>query len=303
MCTTSAVPFRTVVAQRFIQKMRGGTQAHLIQADDGRFYVVKFNNNPQGRRVLVNDAIGSTLLRSLGISAPQPVVVKVTPEFLEMNPEVFLQLGQHRAAIEPGMHFGSRFPGHPDELSVFDLLPDRLLPSVENAEEFLGALVFDKWVANTDHRQAVFYRNPTDDGKPQSAQPPPFHALMIDQGLIFGGLCWDFAAGPLHGLHYGSNVYAGVRSLGDFEPWLEKVASFPEVVIEHLAGGIPKEWIEGDEAELERLLEALVLRRGRVSELIRDCWIARPSLFPKWRQKRAKAPARRSRPQVPAMVS
>jgi len=26
--------------------MRGGAQSHLIEADDGGFYVVKFSNNP-----------------------------------------------------------------------------------------------------------------------------------------------------------------------------------------------------------------------------------------------------------------
>lgn len=135
--------------------MRGGTQAHLIEADDGEFYVVKFSNNPQGRRVLVNDAIGSALSRYLEVSTPEPVLVTITPEFLQQNPEVLLQLSRGRVPVEPGTHFGSRYPGHPDRQAVFDLLPDLLLPSVENVGEFLGALVFDKWVANTDHRQAV----------------------------------------------------------------------------------------------------------------------------------------------------
>ena len=37
--------------------MRGGAQSHLIEADDGRFYIVKFQNNPQHRRILVNEWI------------------------------------------------------------------------------------------------------------------------------------------------------------------------------------------------------------------------------------------------------
>ncbi len=302
MCPTFSTPFRTVIAQRFIRKMRGGTQAHLVQADDGEFYVVKFCNNPQGRRVLVNDALGSVLLRYLGISAPEPVIVNVTPEFLEQNPDVSLQFSSHRTAVETGLHFGSRYPGDPDRLAVFDFFPDRLLPSIDNVEQFLGALVFDKWVANTDHRQAVFFRNPGTSVKPQPQQPLPFHALMIDQGLIFGGLNWDFRAGPLHGLYTSGCVYEGVRSLGDFEPWLEKVTHFPEVGIENLVGGLPQEWIEGEEPELTGLLEALVLRRGRVRDLIRDCGIAQPSRFPNWRRSRAKAQGRAFLTPLTAMV-
>ena len=46
-----------VQAVRSIRKMRGGAQAHLLLADNGRYYVVKFKNNPQHRRILVNEWI------------------------------------------------------------------------------------------------------------------------------------------------------------------------------------------------------------------------------------------------------
>ncbi len=35
--------------------MRGGAQSHLMRCDDGYYYVVKFQNNPQHRRILVNE--------------------------------------------------------------------------------------------------------------------------------------------------------------------------------------------------------------------------------------------------------
>ncbi len=272
--------------------MRGGTQAHLVQADDGGFYVVKFTNNPQGRRVLVNDAIGSALLRYLGISAAEPVLMAVTAEFLLQNPNVSLQVGTRRVSVKPGLHFGSRYPGDPDRLAVFDLLPDPLLPAVENLEQFLGALVFDKWAANTDHRQAVFFRRGHGSGESQPTALMPFHALMIDQGLILNGQSWDFAAGPLHGLYLDRRVYEAARSLADFEPWFERVMHFPEAVIERLARGIPAEWLERNEAQLERVLEVLVRRRGRVADLIHDCRIAKPSDFPNWKLTRAQVPGR-----------
>jgi hypothetical protein len=264
--------------------MRGGAQAHLIEADDGDFYVVKFSNNPQHRRVLVNDAIGSVLLHHLGVSAPEPVLVSVTSEFLHENPDVSL-LGRHgRIPVQPGQHFGSRYPGHPDRLAVFDLLPEVLLRSVDNIGQFLGVLVFDKWVANTDRRQAVFFRQPHGSGESRPGQDTPLHALMIDHGFIFNGPFWDFSAGPLHGLFPSAHAYGAVRSLFDFEPWLEKVGHFPEVVIAQLGTSIPAEWIGGDEPGLGRLLETLVRRRGRVPDLIEDCVLAKPSAFPNWKQ-------------------
>src|SRR3954469_10530883 len=111
-------------ARRLVRKMRGGAQSHLIEANDGAFYVVKFLNNPQHRRILVNEWLGAAFLSYLGIATPEAAIVRVGAPFLEENPEVSIQLGSRRAAIEPGWHFGSRFPGDPMRNSVYDFLPD-----------------------------------------------------------------------------------------------------------------------------------------------------------------------------------
>ncbi|MEO7142944.1 MAG: hypothetical protein ABI165_05510, partial [Bryobacteraceae bacterium] len=63
-----------VDAIRLIRKMRGGAQAHLIETGDGHFYVVKFRNNPQHRRILINERIASILLDYLQITAPPTVL-------------------------------------------------------------------------------------------------------------------------------------------------------------------------------------------------------------------------------------
>src|ERR1039457_1277237 len=132
-----------VDARRLIRKMRGGAQAHLIEAVDGHCYVVQFLNNPQHRRILVNEWLASVFLRYLGISTPETVVIRVTQAFLDENPEVCLQLGSRRQPVELGWHFGSRFPGDPARLVVYDFLPDTLLAQVENRTDFLGMLAFD----------------------------------------------------------------------------------------------------------------------------------------------------------------
>jgi len=65
--------------------MRGGAQAHLLEADDGKWYVVKFRNNPQHRRVLVNEALCATLLRYLRIAAPQTALCR-RPRYPGISP-------------------------------------------------------------------------------------------------------------------------------------------------------------------------------------------------------------------------
>src|SRR5215468_1587698 len=121
-----------LTAVRHARKMRGGAQAHLLQADDDSWYVVKFRNNPQHRRILVNESLSATILEYLRISAPETALIEVSPAFLAANPGLHIQLGSQRVAIEPGWQFGSRFPGDPAFLAVYDFLPDALLSKLVN---------------------------------------------------------------------------------------------------------------------------------------------------------------------------
>ena len=104
-----------VNARRPIRKLRGGAQSYLVECDDGRFYIVKFRNNPQHRRILVNEWIASVFLKYLQISCPQTAIVNLSEPFLEANPDVHIQLGNSR--IQPGAGVALRFeaPGRPGQ--------------------------------------------------------------------------------------------------------------------------------------------------------------------------------------------
>lgn len=275
-----------VDAVRLIRKMRGGAQAHLMEASDGHFYVVKFLNNPQHRRILVNEWIGSTFLNYLGISTPEPAIVRVSRDFLSAHPDVYIQLGAQRRPVEEGWHFGSRFPGDPMRNVVYDFLPDSLLDKVENLGDFLGVLAFDKWMANADSRQAVFFRARLREWLPGSGAHPlrlGFVAHMIDHGFVFEGPHWRLHESPLQGLYFRLQVYRGVRRLDDFQPWLDRIAHFPEEVIDQALKQIPPAWLEGDEAELAGMLERLLARGRKVGDLLEASRAARENPFPNWK--------------------
>jgi hypothetical protein len=144
-----------LAAIRYVRKMRGGAQAHLLEAEDGHWYVVKFRNNPQHRRVLVNEALSAELLSYLKIAAPPTALIHVRSEFVAAHPDGCLQMGTRRLDVVPGWQFGSRHPGDPARLAVYDFLPDALLQQVANLNDFRAALVFDKWTGNADGRQCV----------------------------------------------------------------------------------------------------------------------------------------------------
>jgi hypothetical protein len=268
-----------LTAVRHIRKMRGGAQAHLLEADDGHWYVVKFRNNPQHRRVLVNELLAATLLDYLEVSAPETALLRVTADFLRANPEVHLTLGGRRIEVAPGWHFGSRYPGDPARIAVYDFLPDALLAGVANLEDFRAILVFDKWVGNADGRQAVFHRAMVRRGQ---GGHQAFVARMIDHGYAFNGPNWDFPESPLQGLYARRLVYQEVRRLDDFQPWLDLAMNFPGEVIDHAWKSVPPDWIDGDESALMELLERLFQRRKRLPELISACRGGRVDPFPNW---------------------
>jgi len=275
-----------VNARHLIRKMRGGAQAHLLACDDGRFYVVKFRNNPQHRRILVNEWIASVFLRYLEISSPDTAIVNLSEEFLAANPDVCLQLGSKTIRPELGWHFGSCYPGDPGRVSVYDFIPDILLQKIENLPHFLAVLAFDKWMGNADSRQTIFFRARVRQFLPVSRSAPEktgFVASMMDHGYVFDGPHWAFTESPLQGLYFRPIVYRKARGFEDFEPWLDRIVHFPEEVVDDALKQLPPQWLNGDRMVLETILTKLMSRRRRVPDLIQDSAKGRVNLFPNWK--------------------
>ena len=275
-----------VIATRLIRKMRGGAQAFLLEASDHCCYVTKFADNPQHRRILVNEWLATSFLSYLGIHTPTPIIVEVNEEFLRASPEVAFTLGSRTIPVAPGLAYGSRFPKHPDQLAVYDYLPDALLTKVVNLREFLGVLVFDKWVGNADARQAIFFRTRVReflDLPDVAPQQKGFVAAMIDHGYSFNGPNWEFVDAPAQGLYFRHLVYESVRSLEDFEPWIDRITHFPDAEIDRAWRSFPRAWLQEDEGQLESMLEALIRRRARISDLLEDVRRNSRNPFPNWK--------------------
>ena len=234
--------------------------------DDDQGYVVKFSNNPNHRRSLVNELVASAFLAYFRISTPETGIVLVTEEFLNQNPEVYLELGKRRFAVMPGPHFGSCYPGDPNHARVYDFLPDSMLGGVVNASDFLGALVIGKWMANSDARQAIFIRVPP---KQLHSPTPRFIVQMIDHGSAFDGADWQFRDSPSAGPYFRTTVYPQANRIDLFQPWLDQVARLPEQLLSHSIKQVPDEWLTGgDHSRLEGLMEGLLRRRDAVADLI-----------------------------------
>jgi hypothetical protein len=251
-------------ALEHIRRMRGGAQAQLMRCSDGRYYVVKFQNNPQHRRVLVNEMLGTALARLLGLPTAFYAAVYVSDVLISLTPELSIECPVGREPCQPGFQFGSRYIGDPRRHTAFEVLPDELFAEVDYLSDFAGMLVFDKWTCNTDGRQVIFERRGL-----------KYRAVMIDQGFCFNAGDWNFPDAPLRGRYAKTRVYDGIFRIEDFDPWLNKLESqIDEHAIWECAAEIPSEWYESDADALARLLDTLNRRRGRVRELL---WAAQRS--------------------------
>lgn len=268
-----------VLAVQHIRRMRGGAQGHLMLGADGHAYVVKFQNNPQHLRVLVNELMATKLAAAIGLAVPACDVVEVTDWLIDNTAELDMDLGARRERCRPGHCFGSRLvgglmPGH-----LVDYLPEEQLNEIRNPEEFAGILALDKWTCNTNGRQAVFSRK---------AREKKYAATFIDFGYCFNAGEWVFRDSPLRGVYARNAVYREVTGWENFEPWLGRIETLEPDAVWGVAETVPPEWYEGDVGTMESLVEQLLKRRSRVREMIESFRNSSREPFPNWGRSKEK---------------
>src|SRR6266566_1830282 len=239
-----------IKAIKHICRLRGGSQAQLMTADDGHEYVVKFKGNPPTTRVLANDYLAGHLARTIGLGVPEPVIIHVDVETIveTINEcKIDFQFAGTQVAPTAGLQFGSRLIVDED---VHDWLPSSWCGKIKNVKEFAGILAFDKWTGNADGRQLVFHKK---------RSQRKYTAAFIDFGYCFNAAEWSFPAFPLRGVYARHEMYAHIDSWNNFEPWLSRIERCPEADLLSIAQEIPSEW-HGDPNDLDCLLDSLFER-------------------------------------------
>ena len=244
---------------------------------DGKLWVVKFQNNPQHVRVLANELFATRLAQTVGLTVPSSDVVEVTEWLIANTADMHVEMPHgHREKYRPGLQFGSQFIGGLMPGQVVDYLPEQQLDEVRNLQEFAGMLALDKWAGNCNGRQAVFDRRPRERR---------YRATFIDQGYCFNAGEWTFPDSPLRGVYARNRVYACVTGWTSFEPWLSRMETMEAETLWGIAEIVPPEWYGGDTAVIERLTEQMLVRRGRLRELIGSFRDSNREPFPMWEKK------------------
>jgi hypothetical protein len=267
-----------VRACELIRRMYGGAQAAMVLTDHGK-YVVKWKQNAQHRRILINEVLAAELLRRIGIASPDWAMVHADPEFLYANPLVGIHLRHSVRPVECGWHFGSKVPLNRNGMAILDSLPHHILTRIDNLPDFLRVFVFDLWIDNSDRRQAIFFVR---KGRRFSTQ-------MIDNGHAFGfdGSEWrmsDRFVGkefpPL------SKLYLSAEADKYFESTITCIQSIVASGFDTILQSVPADWIENDMNLITRLFEDLHSRSKRIPDLLTDAkgsvaeYVKSDSVFP-----------------------
>lgn len=271
---TSTTPLQAV---QHVRKMRGGSQSHLMRASDGNYYIVKFTNNPQCKRILANELIASALGRILGIPMPEARVIDVSEWLIQNNPDLRFESAGMQILCRPGQQLALRYAADPFTHNIFDYVPQSLAPRIFNIRDFPRVLVLDKWACNCDGRQAVFVKR---------ANYRYYHATFIDQGYYFNAGEWSFPDLALHGVYYRNYVYEHVRGWNDFEPALSRAENMTLDQLRELVKDIPVAWYAKETSlETKFLMYELDERRPKIRDLITAFRDSSRNPFPNWTDK------------------
>ena len=132
---------RTVAAKRYVAPLReGGSLPAVVEADDGRLYVLKFRGAGQGRKALIAELVAGEIGRALGLPIPEIVFVELDPALGRSEPDPEIQ-----ALISASAGLNLALAYLPGALAFEPLLPPPM------AIELASSIVwFDAYVTNVD---------------------------------------------------------------------------------------------------------------------------------------------------------
>lgn len=248
----------------YVSRCRGGSQSHILRASDDRLYITKFQDNPQGSKILAHEWIACRLAQVLGFSVPYIELLAVDNAFVERTPELGARSVTGNWNYKPGTHFASEWiTGAEDYLS-----PDSHLL---NVDEYAGMFAFDRWTGQADVRQAIFTHHA--DG---------YFATFVDFGYAFMAETWPeggYYSSCLHGLCPSRWVYKSIVGWHDFEPWLSGIERLSADTFFRVIEDIPSEWMPRNDTE--RIASSLLFRQDQLRSYLLPT-LSSSFAFPSW---------------------
>lgn len=250
------------LAKTFITNMpRGRSKPMLFETIDGIRWVVKYKNNPQGDKVLINEWVASNLAKSLNLPIPECGLIMLSQQLLDIN-DIFIP--NTTTKLDAGLSFGSRYiddlDANPTNYQMINLINPGVVP---------GMVVMDTWIDNPDRDEKP--GNLNNIVVSPSNLRAKYTLRLIDLGKISS--C-KWSASELiskinsRELRGHNRLFARlIPSRLSFEAYIVAVESISSEEIEAVVASVPEEWnLSKDEAIA--LIDFLNQRKMLVRQII-----------------------------------
>ena len=225
------MPLRTVDAIRYVTPFReGGSLPGLVEGSDDGLYVTKFQGAGQGRKALVAEVVAGELARALGLAVPELVIVRLDEALGRAEPDLEIQhLLTHSAGSNLGVDFlPGALPFNPvagpapaRELAADIVWFDSLVTNVDRTARNTNLLMWHGRLWLIDHGAALYFHHAD---RIAGHERRPFEAVAEHVLLPFAA------------------------SIAEADARLAPLVTEP--VLEAVVGLVPREWLEGDDAQV-----------------------------------------------------
>src|SRR6185437_4784111 len=219
-------------AERFIRRLRGGSQPVLVEGSDGLVYVLKFVNNPQGINLLFNESMGTEVFKACGLPVPPWKPIILSRHFVDSTPSCWMQTEQGDVRPQAGICFGSLFVGQQRAL-LLQVLPRADFGRIRNRSSFWLAWLVDLCCGHADTRQAVFLED-------RRGRLDPW---FVDMGHLFGGADGDQKAHESVRCRYADQrIYPEAQST-ETSGYLATIGSLDLDALWRVVRKLPEDWV------------------------------------------------------------
>jgi hypothetical protein len=232
----------------------GATSPQIFRGDDGNLYVVKFQNNRLGPKVLVNEYLSYWYAGQLNLCFPPGDLISISPQLLQRSKRL------KAARISESPHFASLYLSHCRYVGRFEFA------KAINKKAMAGVLLFDHMFHNVDrtkNRRNLLLRH----------EKEGYVLYAIDNSHLFVRGRWTVRW--LESME--NRVIINRRraygwlikhflSVDDFYPYIEKVKNINDEQLREFVDSIPETWLP-DKQERNALLRFMHIRREKVGDI------------------------------------
>lgn len=229
----------------------GVTVPQFFRAQDENVYVVKFQNNRLGSRVLVSEFFAAKFGAIMGLCFPASDIISIDEKILNNN-SYLLELG-----LEPGLHFASRYIEDTEYVRK-----DKLYKAI-NVKDMAGVVLFDHMFHNADRA-----KNPKN--LLLHLENEQYKIYAIDNSHLFRSSRWTIDSLQKLGtkiityyFRYYRKLLNNILFFQDFVPYVNIVRKISNEQIDGIVQEIPQKWLPG-EVDRTALSEYAKIRRDMV---------------------------------------